>query len=569
MPWLMAAAVSAQSNGSPAEPAYREGLAALHSFEYEDANAAFLRAQAADPRFPLAYWGEALTYHQSLWGHEDIAAGRRALARLTARALPRLGDARTRGLVGAAAVLFGEGDGASRRRGYAEAMARVHASDEADPDIASLYALAVLGTTTRSLAGTAGSHDEHSPTLAGSPEQAQAGEILAGVLAAHPRHPGALHYLLHAYDDPAHAHLGLDAAREYARAAPQSSHALHMPAHIFLQLGRWADAEASDRAAFAASEAWVEQRGLAPAMRSYHALAWRQYELLQLGRVSEAAALLGEIEPVVKATGDLTLLSDLASMRARQVVESAQWERLARERNFANVNELCAIGFSAARSGNPALAEMARAGLAGRATAPEEGALRPAIAIMERQVAALIALAGGRGDEAVQILRAATRDELALPPPFGLPIPIIPAPELLGEVLLELQQPAEALDAFAQALARNANRTRSVLGSARAAARLGDTETARRHYEAVLDNYNKADADRPELAEIRQALSSDAVPVGATARWPLVQVAAGLAGLVAAAALVLAVRRRRSGTLAQPAAAKAPPGNPPRKRKRR
>ncbi len=148
-------------------------------------------------------------------------------------------------------------------------------------------------------------------------------------------------------------------------------------------------------------------------MRSYHALAWRQYELLQLGRVSEAAALLDEIEPVVKATGDLTLLSDLASMRARQVVESAQWERLARERNFANVNELCAIGFSAARSGNPALAEMARAGLAGRATAPEEGALRPAIAIMERQVAGLIALAGGRGDEAVQILRAAARDELA------------------------------------------------------------------------------------------------------------------------------------------------------------
>ena len=260
-----------------------------------------------------------------------------------------------------------------------------------------------------------------------------------------------------------------------------------MPAHIFLQLGRWADAEASDRAAFAASEAWVERRGLAPAMRSYHALAWRQYELLQLGRVSEAAALLGEIEPVVKATGDLTLLSDLASMRARQVVESAQWERLARERNFANVNELCAIGFSAARSGNPALAEMARAGLAGRATAPEEGALRPAIAIMERQVAGLIALAGGRGDEAVQILRAAARDELKLPPPFGLPIPIIPAPELLGEVLLELQRPAEALDAFAQALARNANRTRSVLGSARAAARLGDAETARRHYERGPD----------------------------------------------------------------------------------
>ena len=145
----------------------------------------------------------------------------------------------------------------------------------------------------------------------------------------------------------------------------------------------------------------------------------------------------------------------------------------------------------------------------------------------------------------------------------------MPAPELLGEVLLELQQPAEALDAFAQALARNANRTRSVLGSARAAARLGQADTARRHYEAVLVNYSKADADRPELAEIRAALSTEAAPAGAAARWPLVPIAAGIAGLVGAAALVLAVRRRRRGGHAPAAAAKAPPGNPPRKRKRR
>ena len=136
----------------------------------------------------------------------------------------------------------------------------------------------------------------------------------------------------------------------------------HMPAHIFVQLGRWADAEASDRAAFAASEAWVTRKGLPPAMRSYHSLAWRQYELLQLGRFRDAALLIDEIGPVVEATGDLTLVSDLASMRARQIVETRRWEAMANERNFGNVNELCAIGFSAARSGNPALAELAAPG---------------------------------------------------------------------------------------------------------------------------------------------------------------------------------------------------------------
>ncbi len=558
-PWLVAATVSAQS-GSQAEPAYREGLAALHSFEYEDANAAFLQAQRADPGFPLAYWGEAMTYHQTLWGHEDVAAGRRALARLTARAQPAPADARTRGLVGAAAVLFGDGEAAVRRQRYADAMAGLYTSNPADPDVASLYALALMGTMSRSLIGYVDAHEGHSASLAGSATQARVGDILGQVLQAHPEHPGALHYLLHNYDDPAHARRGLEAARVYARVAPDSSHALHMPAHIFLQLGMWTDAEASDRAAFAASEAWVKRKGFAPAMRSYHSLAWRQYELLQLGRFRDAALLIDEIGPVVDATGDLTLVSDLASMRARQIVETRRWEAMANERNFGNVNELCAIGFSAARAGNPALAEMARQGLAARATSPQEGDLRPAIAIMERQVAALIELAAGRRAEAVEILRAATRDELRLPPPLGLPIPVTPAPELLGEVLLEVGQPAEALEAFGQALARNANRTRSVLGSARAASALGQTDVAREHYRQVLANYEHADPVLPEIGEARSAV--EALPAaqtqtvapgrGLSGRLSTSRIAGAVAGLAGLVGVVLGFRRFRARQFPRP-----------------
>ncbi len=390
------------------------------------------------------------------------------------------------------------------------------------------------------------------------------------MLESHPRHPGALHYLLHDYDDPAHARLGLDAALAYASVAPESSHARHMPAHIFLQLGMWTDAEASDRAAFAASEAWVKRRGFAPALRSYHSLAWRQYELLQLGRFRDAALLIDEIGPVVDATGDLTLVSDLASMRARQVVETRRWEAMANERNFGNVNELCAIGFSAARSGNPGLAELARSRLAARATAPDEGDLRPAIAIMERQVAAVMALAAGRGSEAVDILTAATRAELALPAPLGLPIPLIPAPELLGEVLLELDRPAEALPAFAQALARNANRTRSVLGSARAAARLAQTEIAREHYQRFLDNYAGADPVLPEIAEARAALApaTEAITPASSTGWPVLPIAAAIAGLAGVVGAWLVLRRRTAAAPSQTAAHKAPVANRQRRTKR-
>ena len=465
-----AATVSAQ--GPPAD--YGRGVAALHHFEYEEANEAFRRAQQANPGFAMAYWGEAMTYHQSLWRNENITAGRQALSRLGSTPAARAARATTekeRGFIAAVDALFAGDDEPARRRAYAEAMGALYARHPDDPDVAAFYALALLGTMSRSLIGGAGAHEGHSASLAGSDTQRRVAEILARVLVSQPEHPGALHYLLHDYDDPEHARLALPAARTYARVAPESSsHARHMPAHIFLQLGMWAEAEAADRAAFAASDAWVKSKGLRSDMRSYHALAWLQYELLQLGRFDEAAATMEELAPSVKAVGNLTLLSDLSSMRARFVIESRRWNMLANERDFGNANELFAIGVSAARAGNTPLAELARQGLATRAQSEQEGDLRPAISIMEREVAALIELAAGRSEQAVAILEAATQAELKLPPPLGLPAPINSAPELLGEILIELGRPGEAVEPFRQALARNANRTLSVQGLARASA---------------------------------------------------------------------------------------------------
>jgi tetratricopeptide (TPR) repeat protein len=482
------------------------GIVALHNFEYEEANEAFQQARTLDPTEALAYWGEAMTYNQTLWRNENVAAAREALGRLgptpEARAA-KVADRRTRALVGAVEVLFGNGDASSRRRLYADAMARVHEQFPDDPDIAAFYALAMLGTASRSLIGNMDAHDR---ALAGSKTQRRVADVLQRVLASHPNHPGALHYLIHDYDDPDHARLALGAARAYAKVAAASSHALHMPAHVFLQLGFWHDAAQSDRAAYAASKEWVSRKQLGPAMRNYHALEWLQYELLQLGRYREAASLIDDLKWVVDAKGPLPLLSDWSSMRGRFVVETRRWKDLAGESNFGNADDLFAIGVSTARTGALDRAEVVRKALAQRATAEQEGDLRPAIAIMEREVAGLIALASGRRDEAIAILQAAVDAELRLPAPLGLPQPVKPAPELLGEVLLEASRPADAQKAFEQALRRNANRSLSVVGLARASAAQGQTAAARRHYQQLLANFDRADADLPEVKEARAAM---------------------------------------------------------------
>lgn len=507
---LALAALAAQLAAAPtAATEFRTGLIALHNFEYEEANAAFLKAQQLDRAFALAYWGEAMTYHQILWQNEDVAAGRRALLRLSptpeARAAKAATD-RDRGLLAAADALFGLGDAAARRAAHAQAMANLYQRFPADPDVASLYALALMGTTARGLAAAVDAHEGHSAALAGSATQTRVTEILERVLRAHPTHPGALHYMLHNHDDPAHARRALPAARAYAKVAPQSSHALHMPAHIFVQLGMWHEAAQSDRAAYNASKAWVTAKGLPPAMRSYHALSWLQYELLQLGRHAEARTTLAELEPVVNASKDLRLLSELASMRARYVIDTGRWDLLARERNFGNVNELFAIGMSAARTGNTSAAELARQGLAQRAGAEQEGEMRPVIAIMQKQVAGLLELSAGRRDRAIAVLREAMDAEQRLPPPLGPPKPVKPAAELLGDVLIEIGRPRDAIAAYQAALQRNANRTASVLGLARAAQASGDLETSLAQYRAVMTNYSGADAALPAVAEARAAL---------------------------------------------------------------
>jgi tetratricopeptide (TPR) repeat protein len=496
------------TSGAPtAQPAFIRGVTALHNFQYEDAVEAFQEAQHLDPGFAMAYWGEAMAYNQTLWLNQDADMARQILLRLgptpEARAA-KAGSEREKGFLRAAEALFGTGDKDARDKAYLESMERLAQSHPDDAEVMTFYALAIMGRMARSPAlFRQGGDDQHQHALVGSAEQKHAAAILEKVLARNPDHPGALHYLIHDYDDPDHARLALKAARAYAKVAPESSHALHMPAHIFLQLGLWDDAAASDEASFRASDAWIKHKGLGIGMRDYHSLSWLLYESLQLGRYRRARETLEQIRPAVAETGAARLKALLSDMRARYVVEARAFEELANVRDFGTTSELFAIGMSGARRQDLGVAERALGELRRRAGSKDADEFHADAAVMEKELAALIALATGRGGDAVARMQEAAALERELPPPLGMPRPIKPSAELFGEVLLELKRPREAAAEFEGALRRWPNRSLSLLGLARASAALGNPESARQAYARLLANWRSADASLPELNEAR------------------------------------------------------------------
>ncbi|HVQ30577.1 MAG TPA: tetratricopeptide repeat protein, partial [Vicinamibacteria bacterium] len=401
-------------------------------------------------------------------------------------------------------LLFGKGERAERDRAYAEAMGRVAAASPSDPDILAFHALALMGTTARSPAlFREGGDDQHQHALVGSASQKAAAVILQKVLAQHPDHPGALHYLIHDYDDPDHARLALPAARAYAKVAPESSHALHMPAHVFFQLGMWDEAAASDEASFRASQAWVKRKALGIGMLDYHSLSWLLYESLQQGRFQRARETLDTIGPAVRETGAARFKALQSDMRARYVMETRSFAELATARDFATSGELFVIGVSAVRMGTPSAPDMVLAELKRRAGAPGSGNRQLDVAVMEAELAGVMAVASGRPADAIARMREAIALERELPPPMGPPRPLKPASELFGEILLEIGQPREAAAELDRALARWPNRSAALLGRARAAAALGERDTARAYYKRLLANWKNADPALPELKEAR------------------------------------------------------------------
>ena len=302
------------SGNSIAEPAFEKGLLLLHSFEYKDARTAFLEAQKLDSTFAMAYWGEAMTYNHSLWQRQEREKAIAALNKLAPTAEKRANLAPTaiqKDFLKSLDILFGEGTKYERDLAYNQFLEGLTQKYPDNNEIASFYAISLLGASRNGRDGEL--YDKSA-------------RIVQGIIKENPNHPGALHYLIHSYDDPVHAHLAKVAADSYAKVAPDAAHALHMPSHIYVALGRWDDVVTSNIASWNASVKRMERKALKDDARSYHAFNWLQYGFLQRGEFDKADKILRDMVKYKDAVPNKQARGYLLAMKGAQMVETNTWD---------------------------------------------------------------------------------------------------------------------------------------------------------------------------------------------------------------------------------------------------
>ena len=263
------------SGATDAQEAFDRGVKLLHSFEFDDARDAFVEAQEIDPGFVMAIWGEAMTHNYPLWASQERDEALEALSKLAPLG-ERVASAREERYLDAVFTLYGEGDKPTRDIAYMNAMQKMHEDYPEDLEAAAFYSLSILGSV----------YERDFRTYM------KAASIAEEVFAKQPQHPGAAHYMIHSYDDQIHAPLGLRAAREYSKIAPNASHAQHMVSHIYTSLGMWDEVIKANRTAVQVSEDSMKRAGREQARRSKHALHWLEYGLMQQGRYDEARETL-------------------------------------------------------------------------------------------------------------------------------------------------------------------------------------------------------------------------------------------------------------------------------------
>ena len=333
------------SGSSAAQPFFLEGVKELHSFQFDEAAVAFQKAQQLDPSFAMAYWGEAMSYNHPLWAQVDVPAAKKALEKLAPTLDARVAKARTdkeKAFLQAVDLLFySSNDKLARDKAYSEAMSRMYDRWPSDNEVSILYALSLLGTVR--------------PGDTGFRRQALAASIALKVFQENPKHPGAAHFIIHSFDDPDHAILALPAANEYAQIAPAAAHALHMPSHIFVQLGMWDRVVASNVVAYKASTDVIARLHVPEGQEDMHTLSWLQYGNLMLGKFDEAKKNLD----LAKASADRNpnnqrVRDGYLGMRARYILESGKWEKIPLESAAP-----AASAASGAMAGMPGMAGMA------------------------------------------------------------------------------------------------------------------------------------------------------------------------------------------------------------------
>jgi hypothetical protein len=489
------------SCSADAQQQFNRAVALYHSFYWPEVKKAFAAVLNADPDCAMAHWGQAMVLMDNPFSWP-----------LTGKALPE-------GLV-AAEKAKASGAKSQRERDYIAAVeqfykghdkldhkSRAAAYEKAMEALAQRYPDDIEATVLYGLVLSA----NFDPTDKTYAKQLKAAGILEKLFATHPEHPGVAHYLIHSYDYPPLAKEGLPAAKRFALIAASTPHALHMPSHIFTRLGLWQESIASNIAAANSSK---EPRS------RLHALDYLAYAYLQSGQDGDAKRILDEVTAIKKVEGEnFTAAYALAAIPVRSALEHGHWAGAAKValspseldfdwQRFPNAEAVNAFGrgLGAARSGDASTRrkELERLGQLRQAMIEaKQPYWADQAAIQAKVIEAWVAKAEGKNEEALKILRAAADSEDATEKNVVTPGPVMPARELLGEMLLELKQPAAALKEFEVSIQKEPNRFRGLYGAARAAELASDNARARQYYARLMEACAKADGERAELKQAR------------------------------------------------------------------
>ncbi|MDA0193722.1 MAG: tetratricopeptide repeat protein [Bacteroidetes bacterium] len=472
---------------------FEKGVLLLHSFMYGDAALSFQEAQKADPAFALAYWGEAMTYNHPLWMEQDFEKAKESLERLEITKEGRLEKAGTKfekDILTGAEILYGDGSKIERDDAYAAHMAKLYEKYPGNHEVAAFYALSLLGSVEQGR-----NYDVYG----------HGAKIAQGILKENPNHPGALHYLIHSYDDPDHASLALEAANNYSEVAPDAGHALHMPSHIYIALAMWDNVISSNIRSYTASLKIGGEN--AYSRWNLHAYHWLQYAYLQKNDIENARKIMDRMIPYMEANKESVSARYYAiEMLGVYLAETGDWkgpysgQRVDTENlNVqSRVSQLFLDGFMAVNDANyervgeiiksmeeeisKASNQLITRGIA--VCSGQSFAARPPgqddldiskVLVLELQ--ALQAIQTNQSDAIIEeLLTQATELEGAIPFMFGPPAIVIPSYEMYGRWLLQQGRYEDALEQFEKALEKGPGRRKALMGKLEAARGLNNPE---------------------------------------------------------------------------------------------
>lgn len=496
-----------------AQEQFNHAVAWLHSFEYEEAEKAFTQVTLTDQKCGMGYWGIAMSNYHPIWvppTAEELKKGLDAIEK--ARSVGAR-TVRERDYIAAIGAFYKDADKLDHRAralAYRDAMEQVYLRYPRDREASVFYALTLIAT------GMMANDKTYS-------NEKKAAEILKRVLAVEPEHPGVAHYLIHGYDFPQLANLALPAARSYAKIAPSSAHAQHMPSHIFTRLGLWQEAIRSNLDAASSAKAFEVRNHMAGAWDEHlHAMDYLAYAYLQSGQVKEARLVVDELNRIQQVEPQTFKVAYAFSViPARFALERQQWSEAAsltlspawfpwRRFPWAEAHVHFARAVGAARTNDVASArqEVEKLTAIRRSLSEIKGDYDwgKHVEIYREAAAAWLALAEGKREEALQLMRAAADLDDSTDKHPVTPGALIPAREQLASLLSELNRPADALKEFETSLGNSPSRFNGIYGAAKAALALGDQKKAQTYYSKLLEICPQADGARPELNEARESI---------------------------------------------------------------